>query len=324
MAVPSSTTETYSSNNLIREDLQSALVNINPSDHVFMSAIGTRNVSNTLFEWAQVTLASASNNRQIEGDDLGNDSATLPVRLSNFTQISTKVVQTSSSASATQSEPDRIGHSVQMALKISELKRDMEKMALDNVGGAGGSSGSARTSAGLGAFIRTNIDAGSGNSAPTLSGTTAGYPNASRGDGTDRNLTEAMLQGVIKSTWEQGSNVSMVLCPAPQKVLISAFTGNSQKYSINMPDPTQLTNAIDVYVSDFSTVNIVPSRYAPANTVYVLDPSLIKMAYLQETKQEPLAKTGLSERSMISCEHGLQVDAENGLGVIADINDVNV
>jgi hypothetical protein len=59
----------------------------------------------------------------------------------------------------------------------------------------------------------------------------------------------------------------------------------------------------------------------PAKTIYVIDPQHIKMAYLQETKQEALAKTGLSERSMISCEYGLQVDAEEALAVIADVND---
>ena len=43
MAVPSNTTETYDST-LIRESLQDALVNINPADHVFMNAVGSRNI----------------------------------------------------------------------------------------------------------------------------------------------------------------------------------------------------------------------------------------------------------------------------------------
>jgi len=322
MAVPSSTTETYAST-LIRESLQDALVNINPADHVFMNAIGSRSVKNTLFEWAKVTLASAGANRQIEGDDLGNTASTLPVRLSNYTQISSKVTQTSSTAEATHGNPDAIGHAMQLSLKLAELKRDMETMMLDNVAGVAGSSGNARTSAGLGCFIRSNISAGSGNSAPTLSGTTAGFPNASRGNGTDRNLLESHVQDALKSVWSAGSTANMVLCPAPQKVLISAFSGNSQKYSVNMSNPKQLTNAIDIYVGDFGQVDIVPSRYMPANTIYVINPEHIKMAYLQETKQEPLAKTGLSQRSMISCEYGLQVDAEEALAVIADINDVD-
>ena len=122
MAVPSNTVETYSSNNLIREDLQTALVNINPADHIFMNAIGSRNVKNTLFEWAKVTLASAGNNRAIEGDDVSNDSATLPVRLSNFTQISTKTIQTSSTAESTQSQPDAIGHAMALSLKLDRTQ----------------------------------------------------------------------------------------------------------------------------------------------------------------------------------------------------------
>ncbi len=320
MAVPSNTTETYDST-LIRESLQDALVNINPADHVFMNAVGSRNIKNTLFEWAKVTLASAGANRQIEGDDLGNTASTLPVRLSNYTQISSKVTQTSSTANATHGNPDAIGHAMQLSLKLAELKRDMESMLLDNVAGASGSTGNARTTAGLGAFIKSNMDAGTGATAPTLSGTTAGYPNANRGNGTDRNLTESALQGQLKAVWQAGGTSTMVLCPAPQKVLISGFTGNSQKYSVNMNNPKQLTNAIDIYVGDFGQVDIVPSRYMPANTVYILDPQHIKIAYLQETKQEALAKTGLSERSMISCEYGLQVDAEESLGVIADVND---
>ncbi|MAJ12999.1 MAG: hypothetical protein CMD09_03215 [Flavobacteriales bacterium] len=320
MAVPSNTTETYSST-LIRENLQNALVNINPADHIFMNAIGSRNITNTLFEWGKVTLASAGANRQIEGDDLSNTASTLPVRLSNYSQISSKVTQTSSTSSATQSNPDAIGHAMQLSLKLAELKRDMEKMLLDNVAGSAGSSGNARSTAGLGAFIRSNVQAGGSATVPTLSGTTAGYPNQARGDGSDRTLVEDMIQNALKATWEAGSTATMVMCPAPQKVLISGFTGNSQKYSVAMNNPKQLTNAIDIYVGDFGQVDIVPSRYMPAKTIYVIDPQHIKMAYLQETKQEPLAKTGLSERSMISCEYGLQVDAEEALAVIADVND---
>jgi len=134
-------------------------------------------------------------------------------------------------------------------------------------------------------------------------------------------MTELMLQNALKNVYIAGSTATMVMCPAPQKIKISGFTGNSQKYSVNMNNPKQLTNAIDIYVGDFGQVDIVPSRYMPANTVYVIDPQHIKMAYLQETKQEALAKTGLSERSMISCEYGLQVDAEEALAVIADVND---
>ena len=44
------------------------------------------------------------------------------------------------------------------------------------------------------------------------------------------------------------------------------------------------------------------------------------MAYLSNTKQKPLARTGHSERRLISATYGLQVDTEKAHGVIADID----
>ena len=52
---------------------------------------------------------------------------------------------------------------------------------------------------------------------------------------------------------------------------------------------------------------------------YVIDPNYARVAYLQQTKQEDLAKTGHSQRKLISCEYGLQIDAESAHGVIRDI-----
>ena len=54
--------------------------------------------------------------------------------------------------------------------------------------------------------------------------------------------------------------------------------------------------------------------------VFVLDPSYAEVAYLQTAKQEPLAKTGLSERRLISVEYGLQVTSQKAHGVVADVN----
>jgi len=52
--------------------------------------------------------------------------------------------------------------------------------------------------------------------------------------------------------------------------------------------------------------------------VFVLDQSYASVAYLQTAKQEPLAKTGHSERRLISVEYGLQVGSQKAHGFIAD------
>jgi hypothetical protein len=92
-----------------------------------------------------------------------------------------------------------------------------------------------------------------------------------------------------------------------------------------MTNKKSLVAAIDVYVSDFGTLQIVPTRFLETRTVaardvFVLDPNYARIGFLQNVKQMPLARTGHAERRMISCEYGLQVDNQAAHGVIADIN----
>ena len=320
MGVSANTNETYDVST-IREDIQDALVSITPTETIFMSTIGTRNVDNTFFEWGEVDLAATStSNRVIEGEAApGNDAATNAVRKGNYTQISDKVVEVSATAEAVNGVGDAQTVAEQVAYKLKELKRDMEAMLLDNVEASAGASGTARQTAGLPAFLTTNTDRGTGGADPTTSGSgSAGYPNAAATDGTQRAITETILKSVIKSCWDEGAEPSVVLCGSSQKQTISGFTGNATRYK--EAEDAKLMAAIDVYVSDFGEVQIVPSRHIRSRDVFVLDPNYAAVAYLQTAKQEPLAKTGHSERRLISVEYGLQVTSEKAHGVAADIS----
>jgi hypothetical protein len=325
MAVNSNTNQTYSVTTL-REDLQDAMISISPTDTPFMSAIGRKSVSNTYFEWPVVELASPAANRVVEGEAApGNDAPTNAIRLSNYTQISDKVVEVSDTADAVNGAADIQTVAKQVALKLKELKRDMELMLTSNVAASAGSSSAARSTAGLAAFLITNTSRGSGGANPTLSGTTAGYPNAAATDGTARALTEDMLKTVIASCWNNGAEPSIVLCGSAVKQKISStFTGSATKYQ-DMTATKTLSAAIDIYVSDFGTLQIVPSRFLETRTVaardvFVLDPNYARVAYLSNVTQKPLARTGHSERRLIACEYGLQVDTSKAHGIIADIN----
>lgn len=305
----------------IREDLQDALVSISPTETPFMSAIGTKTASNTYFEWPTVDLAAPdSANRVIEGENSpGNDAPTNAVRLGNYTQISDKVVEVSSTAEAVNGAADAQTLAKQIAYKLKELKRDMETMLLANVAGNAGAAGTARATAGLPGFLRTNVSRGASGANGTLSGTTSGFVNAAATDGTLRALTEAMLRGVIASCWDNGAEPSIVLCGSAVKQKISStFTGSATKFK--NADDKKVVAAVDLYVSDFGELQIVPTRFQRSRDVFVLDPSYARIAYLQRTKQEPLAKTGHAERRMISVEYGLQVDTEKAHGIIADID----
>ena len=317
MAVTANTNETYDVST-IREDLAPALASISPTETIFMSTIGTRNVDNTYFEWSEVDLAAAAANRQIEGDvGLSNTAPTNAVRKGNYTQISAKVVEVSSTNQAVNGVADAQTVAKQVAYKLSEMKRDMEKMLLDNVAGSAGASGTARQTAGLPAFLTTNTARGTGGADGTTSGSgSAGYPDAAATDGTQRAITETILKGVIADCWDAGAEPSVVLCGSSNKQTISTFTGNATRYK--EAEDSKLNAAIDVYISDFGELQIVPARHIRARDVFVLDPNYAAVAYLQTAKQEPLAKTGLSERRLISAEYGLQVTSEKAHGVIAD------
>lgn len=320
MAVNANTNETYDVST-IREDLQDALISISPTDTPFMTAIGRKSVDNTYFEWGVVELASAdSANRVVEGESApGNDAATNAVRQANYTQISDKIVEVSDTANAVNGAGNAQTTAKQVAYKLKELKRDMETMLTANVAASAGASGTARQTAGLPAFLRTNADRGTGGADGTTSGTgTAGYVDAAATDGTQRTVTEALLKSVIADCWDQGAEPSIVLCGSSQKQTISTFTGNATKYK-DISDKT-LSAAIDVYVSDFGELTIVPSRFSRSRDVLVLDPNYARVAYLKPTSQKELARTGHAERRMISVEYGLQIDNEAAHGVVADVS----
>ena len=320
MGVTANTVQSYSSTTL-KDDVQEALISISPTDTPFMSAIGTRNVDNTLFEWGEVTLTTAvANNSVIEGESSpGNDAATLPKRLSNYTNLSDKVVEISSTAEACDGVGDAESMAKQVAYKLKELKRDMETMMLNNAAGNAGASGTARVTAGLPAFIRTNASRGTGGAAPTLSGTTAGFPNAAATDSSDGNkraITETILKGVVADIWEAGGDPSIVLCGASNKQTISGFSGINTQYA----DVEKRTSyqAIDFLVTDFGTLKVIPSRHVRARDVHIVSPDYARVAYLQTASQKPLAETGHSKRTLISVEFGLQIDSETAHGTVAD------
>lgn len=333
MAVNANTNKTYDVTT-IREDLQDAYVSISPTETPFQASVGRKSVSNTYFEWTEVDLASPDkSNRVKEGEAApANDAPTNAKRLGNYTQLSDKVVEVTSTNNAVNGAGDVQTLAKQVAFKLKELKRDMEVMLLSNIAADAGGADEARITAGLPAFLRSNVDRSTGavdGANPTLSGTTAGYPNAAATDGSVRALTEAMLKTVIAKCWDAGAEPSIVLCGSTVKQKISStFTGAATRYR-DISDK-KIVAAIDVYVSDFGDLQIVPTRFLETRTanaetvagrdVFVLDPSMARVAFLQNVKQEPLAKTGHAERRLISVEFGLQVDSEKAHGVIADID----
>jgi hypothetical protein len=308
----------------LREDLQEAYVSISPTEMPFQGMLGSKDIKDTYFEWMIVELAAVnSSNRVLEGENApGNDTPTQGVRRGNFTQISDKVSEVTSTAEA---HDGGAGNNLQkmakqVAFKLKEMKRDMETMLIANVAAAAGADAVARQTAGFLAFLQTNTSRGAGAGAnPVLSGTTTGYPTTAAVAGTARAITETLLKTIIASCWDQGADPSIVMVSSAGKQKISStFVGIATRYK-NAEDK-KVVAAIDVYVSDFGELQIVPNRFTTSTDCIVIDPEYVRLGFLSPVKNSPLAKTGHAERRLIAAEYGLQVDNEKAHGVIADIN----
>ena len=329
MAVNADAVETYD-NTVIREDLQEQYTMISPEEVPFQTAIGSDTATNTIHEWPIVNLAAVDgSNRVIEGDDAPSvDAGTLALRLNNYTQISDKKIIITHTSEAVDAAAENIQREAkQITLKLREMKRDKENMLLQNIAAAAGSSGTARATAGLVAFLKTNTVFETGGADPILSGTDEGFPTTAAVPGTvPVPFLEDDLNDLIEKAWVEGGNPNIVMVNSNNKRVISeTFTGSSTRYK-DAIDKT-LVNAIDVYDSDFGQFSIVPNRFLPtidtANySVIILDPDLCTVSYLETVRQKPLAETGHSRSRLAWCEYALTVFNEAGMAIRRDTSGV--
>lgn len=315
MTVPSGTTQTYGVVGR-REDLTDVIHDVSPTETPFMSAVGKGEAKNTFHEWQTDALASASaDNAVIEGDDPANDSITATVRLGNYTQLADKVIQVSSSQRASNNAGRGDELSYQLMKRGKELKRDIESTLTSNNASVAGGAGTARKSAGFEAWIQTNDSRGSGGSNTAFSGGI----QAAATDGTQRAYTESLLKDVLQLCWENGGDPSLIMVGAFNKKQMSSFTGIADQVRDTGNKRATIVGAADVYVSDFGQLDIIANRFSRSRSALVVDPSMWKLCYYQRFKTEELAKTGHSDRKMLSVEFTLESCNEKSSGCVADL-----
>ncbi len=293
MAVPTNTRLTYGAIG-IREDLSNIIYNISPEDTPFMSGIGRSTADNTYFEWQTDALDGGNDNRQIEGDDANVIAVSEPTRVGNYTQISTKAVQSSGTAEAVDFAGRKSTQAYQMAKRAKELKLDMEAMFLElaEAGGAG-TSGSARSTKSVGSWITTNTVAGSV-------------------------VAEDDIRDCMEQCWTSGATPKVIMVDGVVKQAISALSQSVSELrtAANDKSPAYVVAAVDIYVSDFGNLQIVPNRLMPAETAYLLDYEYWDVAYLRPFMTHDLARTGDSISQLLVVEYGLRSKNEAANGKI--------
>lgn len=315
MATPADTTSTYDAIGN-REDLSDVIYDISPMDTPFMSGIARTQATATNHEWQTDALDTAANNAVIEGEDATTTAATPSVRLGNYTQISDKVPRVTRTQRQVQSagRGDELEYQIMKAGKA--LKRDMETALLANKAKAVGSESVARELAGVESWLATNYSGGATGAAPTGDGTDT------RTAGTLRAFDEADLKTVLASCWDEGGNPDMIMLGSFNKQAMSSFVGGGTSGPAQRTvdgDATRVNTAIDIYVSDFGSLAVVPNRFQVQNSCLVLEMDMWAMATLAEFQETPLAKTGDSDRVQLLSEYTLESRNEKASGIVADL-----
>jgi len=281
----------------IREDLQNAIYDISPTTTPFMSTIGKTTAKNTYHEWQTDSLADVNlNNAQVEGADAVSATLTPTTRVGNYTQISDKVIQ----VSTTDDKVDKAGRSTETAYQLAkasaEIKRDMESILLSDQAQDAGTSATPRKLGGIQSWLTTNTVAGAGA------------------------FTEDNLKDAVLKAYTAGGEPSMLLVSPANKQVVSTFAGIAeQRYQAPKSSATTIIGAADVYLSDFGTLSVVPDRFLADDVALVLDPSMANTCYLRPFKQTQLAKMGDSEKHLLNVEYTLVVKNEAAHAMVTDL-----
>lgn len=246
-------------------------------------------------------------NAALEGDDRPATRFTNRSRQSNYTEIFTAGVEVSGSQLAARqlAVADELDYQKQERLR--ELLRDLENCVINGVAAASDPQGTAsvrRTMRGIIPALSTNV----------FESSTNGFPDGD-GAGTDE-LNELQINTALRLIWEQSSaHIDTIVCAGVQKRRINGFISSSRSYDAA---DVRFRDQVGVYESDFGVCRVVLSRWAPPDTVLLLDSSRIDVLPLagRSFHFKSLASSGDSEVGMVLGEYTLELRNENAHGVI--------
>lgn len=306
-----------------REDLLEKIYNTSPSEVPLSTSFGRTTAVTDFHEWQTDALGSASaSNKMIDGDDVTLDAQTATVRIGNHLQIFNGTVGVSRRANIVK----KAGRGAEMAYlkgkKMLELKRNIEAMIVSPTQVAIAATTSvAGQSGGLGVQCVSNpLHNGAGATAAW----TSGAPTAAITAGTNRTFTKALLDTACQNIFTTSGQFaeSLVVSPA-HKALFSAFASVAQnRIDVKGGKNSQATivGGAEVYLSDFGGLTVVPHYLmAGSDTAYVTNSDYADLAFLDGFKTTDLAKTGDSDKVLITADCALAVRAPTAFAKITNL-----
>lgn len=270
------------------EDVSDVITDITPTDTPMVTLIKPQKVSARVYEYQTDSLASAADNKAIEGADASMATLTATTMITGNTQILTKAFQVSATADVIKTYGRAKETAYQLGRALKEIKRDLEfaYVGQDNQAVTGNDSNTAREMDSATQLIHSSVtvDAGS--------------------NSTDA-MTEAKLLDVHQALYGAGGDPSILMIKPADSEIVAGFTGSSGR-TRNFNDQTKtLTNVVDVMVNPYGTLKVVLNRHQLTTHAFLLDPTMWRSAVLRPFSRTLLAKNGDSDRHFVVGEYGL-------------------
>ena len=320
----------------VREDLSNMIYNIAPYLTPYMTGVGTGRARNTYCEWQTDDLGTVNpSNARVDGADAGADTSSKSTRVGNHLQISDQVLKISGRAEATDKAGRRSEMGYQLAKAGKKLKRDMEAIMTSQQASVGGDSTTASLTGGLGAWISTNYDGGATGSA---GGWAAGIVTAPTA-GTPRGLTEALIRTGMQNAYVEGGEPGTLMMSPQKKQSLSEYLFTASARVATLYKDTEgtgtsqatATGAVDVFVTDFGALKLVPNRFwghngTVADDTYIcgLQMNMWATLYLRSFRTNRLARTGDAENTQLLVDYGVRANNEASSFQIADLTNAAV
>lgn len=319
-AAPTNTYTQPGASGTVREDLANIIWRIDPDETPFVSSLQRVGAKQILTEWLLQTLNTAQDVPQPEGFTAVISPAVKPARLSNVCQIFARTVAVSGTLRNVDIPGGEDEYNRQLVLRGLELKRDLELVATGNVIKA------ATDPRHLGGMVTwcNNCVVGAGGTVPVGDGTAAAVP------GTSYDLTLGAVNTVVQSVWQAGGAPTLAIMSGNVKnffaTLAQGGTGNpivAQNIVTASPrEEMTIQGAVDVYRTNFGTLQLAPDRFCPAHQVLIITPDYVELAPLpnRDMVNTQLAVTGDNTQGMVVFEGTLRVMAPLAHGAIVGLN----
>ena len=216
------------------------------------------------------------------------DESTTRSLVHNFTQIFSKGVKVTGTASSIDHAGISSEDDYQIDLRLRELKRELDRTAIMGVRIGDVSATVYNNMGGLIEFV--------------------GFiPSTTNNSGTAETLIPSVLNTMIKNCWDDGLMPDTILVGGVQKQKISAFDSEFRRTTL---DSRRAGYTVEEFVSDLGiNLKVIVDRWVPNDVAVVFDSSKVKIMPLKGRAffLEKLGKTGDSNDWQIVGEYTMEV-----------------